>query len=179
MPSTHIALLRGINVGGKHLLPMKDLQAAFLDLGCTDVRTLIQSGNVVFTAKPRVASQLPARAEALLNERFGFAPGVFLRSRAELDSILSRNPFLPQVEDFAKLLVFFLKDKSAKQTLDDADTERFAPDLFHLSGQEVFCYFPLGVGQSKFTNNYFDKQLATLSTGRNWNTTLKLRAMMD
>lgn len=176
MPATHIALLRGINVGGNQILPMKDLAALFTDLGCTDVRTFIQSGNVVFTAKPKLAATLAAKAESLINERFGFAPPIVLRSKEQIDSVLTRNPFLPSITDFARLLVLFLKDHPSKKSL---DTARFAPDLFHLDGHEIFCYFPNGMGQSKFNNNYFDKQLSTISTGRNWNTTLKLRAMMD
>ena len=91
---THIALLRGINVGGKNKLPMKDLAALFRDAGCDRVQTYIQSGNVVFQATPALASCIPALIAKAISESFGYRVPVVTRTADELREIARGNPFL-------------------------------------------------------------------------------------
>src|SRR5438105_5723824 len=90
----HVALLRGINVGGKNKLPMSDLVAMFADAGCADVRSYIQSGNVVFRASAEHAARVPALVGAAIAERFGFRVPVVLRTADELREVSAHNPFL-------------------------------------------------------------------------------------
>jgi uncharacterized protein (DUF1697 family) len=89
---SYVALLRGVNVGGKNRLPMKDLASIFEEAGCSDVRTYIQSGNVFFEARPTTAERLPALVSDLIVERFGFRAPVILRTVGELERILRENP---------------------------------------------------------------------------------------
>jgi len=171
MPSSHIALLRGINVTGKHILPMKDLRAIFEAAGAKDVSTYIQSGNVLFNAAPKAASAIASKVHAHIEADFGFASPVIVRTTKDLSALPARNPFLNRVTEFSRLLVFFLERDSMVSSV---DLVRFAPDEFILSSPELFAYFPQGVGQSKFNNTHLEKLAGSPSTGRNWNTVLKL-----
>jgi uncharacterized protein (DUF1697 family) len=92
--STFIALLRGVNVGGKNKLPMKDLSAMFVAAGCVDVRTYIQSGNVLFTANAGLALRLPDLITTRFRDGFGYRTPVILRTAAQLAEVASSNPFL-------------------------------------------------------------------------------------
>ena len=109
----HIALLRGINVGGKHLLPMKELAAMFRDAGCTDVRTYIQSGNVVFHAATTLAGRIPGLIGEAIAGRFRFEVPLVMRTAAELGQVARGNPFLKTAADTKHLYVSFLADRPA------------------------------------------------------------------
>jgi uncharacterized protein (DUF1697 family) len=170
----HVALLRGINVGGKHSLPMKDLAAMFLDAGCREVRTYIQSGNVVFQAAPPLAQRVPGIIANAVQDRFGFEPPVVTRTLAELRDVTKRNPFLRAGVDPATLHVAFLAGAPGKAKAGALEPERFRPDAFALRGREIYLHCPNGLGRSKLTNAYFDSRLATTSTVRNWRTVLTL-----
>src|SRR3989304_8603742 len=98
MKNIHIALLRGINVGGKHRLPMADLRAMFEAAGCRDVRTYIQSGNVVFAANRSLAAKVPAMIERAIEERFGFGAPAVVPSAAGLDEGVRRDPLVEKGE---------------------------------------------------------------------------------
>lgn len=173
-PRVHVALLRGINVGGKNKLPMKDLRGLFEELGCTDVVTYIQSGNVVYAAPAALAKRIPeAAAEAIAGE-FGLAVPVVTRSAAELHRVAERNPFLDSGADPATLHVAFLAGKPAARRMAALDPGRSPPDEYLVQGSEIYLRCPNGVARSKLTNAYFDTALATTSTARNWRTVLKL-----
>jgi uncharacterized protein (DUF1697 family) len=172
-PGIHVALLRGINVGGKNVLPMKDLAALFVDAGCTDVRTYIQSGNVVYSASAAVARKAPALVEAAIAKRFGFAVPIQTRSVEELRAVVAGNPLLASHEPDDLHVIFLAQEPTTKQA-GDLDPNRSPGDTFVVRGREIYVACPNGVGNSKLTNAWFDSRLATVSTGRNWRTTQKL-----
>lgn len=178
MTETHIALLRGINVGGRNKLPMKDLAAIFDDLGCADVRTYIQSGNVVFTAPPDVAASIPDRAAAAISDRFGLTVPVVTRTASELAEAHRRNPFLAEGCAPKTLAVAFLANHPAPDRVAALDPDRSPPDRFAVIGREVYLHMPNGVARSKLTNAYLDARLATVSTARNLRTVGKLLEMV-
>jgi uncharacterized protein (DUF1697 family) len=177
--STHLALLRGINVGGKNLLPMKDLAEIFLDAGCSDVRTYIQSGNVIFTAPPRLLESLPGLITDGIGGRFGYQIPVVLRTAAQLADAIANNPFVKRGADHKALHVLFLADRPNAQGIAKLDPDRSRPDVFVVHNREVFLHLPNGAARTKLTNGYFDSKLATVSTGRNWTTVLKLLELMQ
>lgn len=179
MLTTYVALLRGINVGGKNKLPMKELTEMFVSAGCEQVRNYIQSGNIIFNAAPRVAVKLPAVISARIAERFGFNAPVQIRSIPELGEVISGNPFLKlgMTEDF--LHVMFLADKPSASSVQKLDPDRSPPDRFIAQRQEIYLYLPEGVAHTKLNNAYFDAKLATVSTGRNWRTVRKLLELMQ
>jgi uncharacterized protein (DUF1697 family) len=175
--TTYIALLRGINVGGKNKLPMKELIEMFGVAGCRNAVHYIQSGNVVFQAEPRVAKQLAALIPAAVEKRFGHKPPVVLRTAEQLKTAISENPFLAQGASPDRLHVMFLDGVPDAAAVKMLDPDRSPPDRFIVIGQEVYLQLPNGGGNSKLTNAYFDSKLKTISTVRNWRTVLKLAEM--
>ena len=173
----HVALLRGVNVSGKNILPMKELDQMFADAGCTDVRTYIQSGNVIFEA-PAGAPGVADKVMANIAKRFGFRVPVVLRTSKQLLQIIRDNPFLGAGVDEKALHVYFLANSAKAAAIAALDAARSAPDAFHVRGQEVYLHLPDGMGRTKLTNAYFDSKLSTTCTARNWATVLKLAAMM-
>lgn len=170
----YACLLRGINVGGKNKLPMKELAALFAAAGCTDVETYIQSGNVVFEAPVPVAKQAPGAVSEAIQQQFGYRVPLILRSAAELEKVVAGNPFLAQGAAEKELHIYFLADQPAAAEL---DARRSLPDEFVLQGREIYLRLPNGMGRSKLTNAYFDSKLKTVCTARNWATVLQLTAM--
>ncbi|HBQ16389.1 MAG TPA: hypothetical protein DEF51_36420 [Myxococcales bacterium] len=167
---THVALLRGVNVGGKNKLPMKALVALFEDLGCEAVRTYIQSGNVIFEAKS--TEGLADRIAARIETEHGLRVPVVLRTAEALARIRDDNPF-PDADPKA-LHVMFLRDAPAKVRVKALDPDRSPGDAFVVRGANVYVCCPNGVARTKLTNAWFDAQLGTVSTGRNWRTLGKL-----
>ena len=172
--TTYVALLRGINVGGKNLLPMKALADLFRDEGAADVSTFIASGNVVFDASPTLAAALGPRIERRIAADFDLQVPVVLRSAAELAEAVARNPFATRGSDEKLLYVMFLAHAPSVAATRALDPDRSPPDEFAVVGRELYLRLPNGAGRTKLTNAYFDKALATVSTARNWRTTRKL-----
>lgn len=167
---THIALLRGINVGGKNILPMKSLAAMFAEVGAANVRTYIQSGNVVFELPLDVpVRELGERMEELIKVQLGITTPIVLRTFDELASVLANNPFIERGESEADLYVLFLKERPAPEAVASLDPLRSPPDEFIVRGHEVYLKLQ-SVATSKFTNAYFDSRLKTIGTARNWRT---------
>jgi uncharacterized protein (DUF1697 family) len=170
----YVALLRGVNVGGKNLLPMKDLAQIFIEAGCADVRTYIQSGNVIFRAAGSVLEELPGRVMQRITERFGYRTPIILRTVDQVDKAIRNNPFAKAGAPGNTLCVLFLEDLPSAERVRNLDPARSPPDAFFVAGREIYLHFPNGMARSKLTNAYFDSKLATTSTARNWNTVLKL-----
>jgi len=177
--ATYLALLRGINLGATNKLPMRDLVALFVEAGCEDVRTYIQSGNVVFRAAPGVAAALPARIAERIAERFGHRTPVVLRTADELREIVASNPFLAASEAQETLHVKFLTTEPTPSQIAALEPDRSPPDAFVVRGQEMYLRLPNGVARTKLTNAYVDRTLATTSTQRNWRTVTNLLAMVE
>jgi uncharacterized protein (DUF1697 family) len=170
----HVALLRGINLGGRNKLPMAALVALFSDEGASAVTTYIQSGNVIFDAPPKLAAALPARIAARIEQRFGLSVPIVLRSAAALAAVATRNPFLTAGASADELHVMFLRDRPSAARARALDPNRSPPDELALHGSEIYLRCPNGVARTKLSNAYFDQALATVSTARNWRTVLAL-----
>ena len=171
---TYVALLRGINVGGKNKLPMKDLAWMFAAAGCGDVKTYIASGNVVFKATAKLVERLPVLISKRIEERFGLEVPVVLRRDKEMEAVVGASPFAGPGADFDYLAVLFLADLPSHGAVSRLDAKRSPPDEFVVRGREIYLRCPNGFAKTKLTNDYFDRTLETTSTGRNWRTVLKL-----
>ena len=167
-----VALLRGINVGGRNKLPMSELVRLLSGIGCLDVRTYIQSGNVVYLAGPALAARVPVLAAAAIKKDLGLTVPVVTRSGVALEAVARENPFA--AEDPATLHVGFLADAPSEEAVAALDPERSPPDRFQVHGGEIYLCLPNGVARSKLTNDYFDRTLGTICTIRNWKTVLAL-----
>lgn len=173
---SYVALLRGINVGGKNRLPMADLVALVEGQGGRDVRTYIQSGNVVFRARPSSAGRLSAAIVERLRER-GLSVPVVLREAGQLRAVVEDNPLLARGLDPKTLHVAFLADVPAPERAAGLDPQRSPADAFELRGDDLFLCLPNGVAGSKLSNAYLDRTLGTTCTLRNWRTVQTLAAM--
>jgi uncharacterized protein (DUF1697 family) len=178
-PSTYVALLRGINVGGKNLLPMKDLVGIFVQAGCTNVRTYIQSGNVLFSIPAPLLKGLPDCVTERIQALFGYRVPIVIRTPEQLARTIRDNPFLLAGESEKTLYVCFLADQPTALAVAKLDPDRSAPDAFRVVNREIYLHLPNGAARSKLTNAYFDGKLSTMCTARNWATVLKLFEMMQ
>ncbi|HEX2923153.1 MAG TPA: DUF1697 domain-containing protein [Chloroflexota bacterium] len=178
MSPTYIALLRGINVGGKNKLPMSELVQLFVEEGCSNVRSYIQSGNVVFSMDPTLVEPLSSRVTAAIAERYGYEVPILLRTTEQIGDVIRDNPFLQVGAAEDTLHVLFLSDTPEARHVDELDTDRSKPDSFVVRGREVYLYLPNGAGRTKLTSDYFERRLSTASTGRNWRTVVTLFELM-
>ncbi len=174
----YVALLRGINVGGKNVLPMGDLTRLFVEAGCAHVRTYIQSGNVVFAASATGARKVPMLVEAAIEREFGFVASIQTRSAAEMRAVVAGNPLLTDHDEPALAVMFLAQAPTAKQTA-ALDPERSPGDIFAVRGREIYLACPDGFARTKLTNAWFDSRLGTISTARNWRTTAKLTHLVS
>ncbi len=172
-----IALLRGINVGGRNRLPMKELAAIFAEAGCEGVRTYIQSGNVVFRRNSESTDDMANVISESILSKFGYRVPVITRSASELRDIVQANPFVDSGATADKLHVVFLGGTPDGTRLNTLDPDRSPPDEFSAGTREVYLHCPQGFARTKFTNAYFDSRLETISTTRNWRTVLRLFGM--
>jgi uncharacterized protein (DUF1697 family) len=172
----HLALLRGINVGGKAILPMKDLVAIFSASGATAIQTYIQSGNVLFDATDPAA--VAALVTAEIAARFAYPGRIVLRSAAELAAAYRANPFAKAGAPLEMLHVYFLADQPSPTAIKSLDPDRSPGDSFTVLGRDIFLHLPNGMARTKLTNAYFDTKLNTVSTARNWKTVAKLVEMI-
>ncbi|MBB3608785.1 DUF1697 domain-containing protein [Rhizobium sp. BK602] len=163
----HIALLRAVNVGGTGTLPMAELKALCEEIGFTDVKTYIQSGNVLFRSEENERT-VRTRLEEALARRMGQSPGVILRSRQDLQEIADAAPFPNAKPNY--LLVAFLPEPAPADVLD----KLVAPggEEVHVAGREIYIHYPDGSGRSKLK-----LPALKLATTRNLNTVRKLAEM--
>ncbi len=174
--TTHIALLRGINVGG-NTLRMERLRALFAGLGFADTRTYVQSGNVLFTAA-RPAAGLAELIEARLARETRLPVSVLIRSPAQLERIVAANPFLKEPGiDARKLHVTFLLGRPSNPGLAALGGVKSGADRWQADGAEVYLHCPDGYGRTKLNNTAIERLLATRATTRNWNTVTALYEM--
>lgn len=178
-PPMHVALLRGVNVGGKNRLPMADLAAMFTKAGGRDVATYIQSGNVVFRAAPAASARVSQAVSRAISQSFGFTVPLVIRTAEEMLAASRENPFLAAGADPETLHLGFLADLPAAAGVASLDDNRSPPDRFLVRGRDIYFHFPNGLARSKLTNAYFDSRLSTTTTVRNWRTVLALVEMAN
>ena len=168
-----IAILRGINVGGKRKILMTDLVSLCEDLGWKNVKSYIQSGNLIFDSSLQNA-ELEMQLEKSIADNFGFDVPVIIRSAKELENSINNNPYFNQSADINKLHLTFLKERPDDDQIKDIQSYNFHPDRFEIIENDVFIYCEGKYHQSKLTNNFFENKLKTVATTRNWKTVLKL-----
>jgi uncharacterized protein (DUF1697 family) len=173
-----LSLLRGVNVGGKKV-PMADLRNLYEELGFKNVTTYIQSGNVIFESKT-AAGATSKKIEKKIFETFGFSISVIIRTKEELVSIISKNPFLKE-KNIAeeKLYVIFLAETPDPELTKKAIEADYGPERFVIKEKTIYLYCPVGYGEAKLNNNFFEKKLKVAATTRNWRTTNILLGMME
>jgi uncharacterized protein (DUF1697 family) len=169
-----ISMLRGVNVGGHNKIKMEDLRVLCESLSLQGAQTYVQSGNVVFRSKERNLALLGSRIEDAIERKFGFRPGVLLRTSSELSKVIARNPFAKRrgIEP-NKLHVMFLASDPGPEIRDAVLAVKTNGEEVRMDGRELYIYFPNGMGQSKLMPG-IERILKKAGTSRNWNTVTKL-----
>lgn len=178
--AVYVSLFRAINVGGNSKVSMADLKAVHEGLGLTNIKTYLQTGNVVFESEEETApAKLAASIKHEFEKKFGFGTEVMVRSAADLQKIESKNPFLKDADKATKwVVVLFLTDSPAEKDFQALKEAYKGPEEMVLKGQELYAYYSESIGHSKLTNVLIEKKLKVLGTGRNWNTVSKLIEMI-
>ena len=173
---TYIALLRGINVGGSHMLPMKDLKLLFERNRCVNVQTYIQSGNVVFRSAIADTERLAQQVMAAVSKARGFEPRVLVLTRSELERAVAGNPFLEAEGNPKSVHLFFLAEPAKKADLKALDTLKVKSERYALKGKVLYLHTPDGFGTSKLAARA-ERFLGVEATARNWRTVTTLLQM--
>ena len=168
---TYVLLFRGINVGGKNILPMKDLSALLINEGCMDVKTYIQSGNVVLKAKKKPGEDIKAAIE----KSFGFKPELMVLEKSDFLSAVENNPYRGAE---GKAVHLYFTKKAPTPDADKLLSLAMSAEKFELKGKIFYLYAPEGIGRSKLVVG-LEKCLGVPATGRNLNTDNKISAMLD
>jgi uncharacterized protein (DUF1697 family) len=176
--TVHVALLRAINVGGRSLA-MADLKAMLADIGLEGARTLLQSGNVVLDVAGKTGAALESFLEQETQKRLKLKADYLVRSAGEWRAIIANNPFFREAEDDpAHLVLMPLKAAPTRAQMSALEAAIRGRERVCAGGRELYIVYPDGIGRSKLTIAVIERTLATRGTARNWNTVLKLQALV-
>ncbi len=176
MSERHVSLLRGINVGGHDLISMARLRALYAALGCDDVQTYLQSGNVVYR-RHRDPAGVARSAERAIKHELGLDVRVLTRTHAELAAIAAADPF-PDA-DPSRRVVMYLAGPPGREIARELEHVTLGPDEAFLIGEEIHLHCPDGIGNSRLPGLLSEKRLGVAATARNWRTTTRLLEMSD
>jgi len=169
----YIAILRGINVSGSKKLPMAELRELLSNIGLTDVKTYIQSGNVVFASEEKDQEKLGNLISEAIKKQYEYEVPVLVKTIAQWKTAMANNPFTDK--DISKQAITFLATVPTENTFEIDSKD----DKFKIINSEVYLYCPNGFGRTKLTNNLFERKLKTQATTRNWKTINKLLEMAE
>jgi uncharacterized protein (DUF1697 family) len=174
--NAYIALFRGINVGGRNKLPMRELVELLRSLGLQSIKTYIQSGNVVFQTDATDTSDLSERISAAVNESHGFAPHVLLLTLEEFETAIESNPYPEAVSEPRTLHLYFLASEPQDPDLEALESLRSPSERFALKGKVFYLHAPQGIGRSRLAAGV-EKALGVGATARNWRSVTGIMAM--
>lgn len=174
-----VALLRGINVGGKNKIAMAALREMFAAAGFPNAKSLLQSGNIVFQPGRQSPPAIEKTLEAQSAERLNLPVDYFVRTAADWTKLIAANPFAAQAKkDPSHLIVMALKDTVDSGAVKALQAAVKGPELVRAKSRELFIYYPAGIGTSKLTSALIEKAIGLRGTARNWNTVMKLEQML-
>lgn len=175
-----ISMLRGVNLGGHRKVKMEDLRALYESLGLEDVRTHINSGNVLFKTSARDLVRLRQRIEDAIESKFGFRSDVILRTPDELRQVIATNPFAARPGlDGSRLAITFLAAEPSAGARRQVLAIDAAPEELRCAGRELYIYFPNGMARPKLSMAVVERMLQTAATSRNLNTVRKLLELAE
>jgi uncharacterized protein (DUF1697 family) len=174
----HVALIRGVNVGRAKRVAMADLRALVESLGYTDVRTLLNSGNVVFTGPRASPGDAAARIEKAIATRLGVAARVTVLTAAEIAAAATDNPLLGVADDPSRLLVAVLADPADRSLLKRLDRRDWAPEALAVGARVAYLWCPEGVLASRLWEAV-GRVLGGAVTTRNWATFTRLHTLTE
>jgi uncharacterized protein (DUF1697 family) len=176
----YIALLRGINVGGRNQIAMSDLRSLLTTSGFSNAQSLLQSGNLVFEGGRKTCAELEHLLESETAKQLIVRTDYLVRTSSEWAQIVAGNPFRDNAKnDPSHLIVMFLKKAPAADDVADLQAAIKGPEIVNVAGRHAYIVYPAGIGSSKLTTTLIEAKLGSRGTGRNWNTVLKLLALVQ
>lgn len=176
--TTYIALFRSINLGGHNKVKMVDLRELISELGFANVRTVLQSGNLVFDSDARPVSQLEHLLKEATEVRLGLNTELFVRTAKEWAAIVADNPYPDEAEsDPTHLVVMFLRGAPDRKRVTALESAVVGREVIHAKGRQLYIVYPDGIGRSRLTYSLIERKLNTNGTTRNWNTVLKVASL--
>lgn len=172
---TYISMLRGINVSGQKSIKMEKLKELYESLKFNDIKTYIQSGNVMFECKDSDYKSLEKKIENKIKEKIGFDVVIFIRTRNELKKVIENNPF----KEDERIYVTFLSSVPSKIPIDEINKAKGKSEKYFISSREIYFSCPNGYGKTKLSNNFFENKLKVTATTRNWNTVKVLSGIIN
>jgi uncharacterized protein (DUF1697 family) len=173
----YVCWLHAVNLGSHNKVPMSWLRDAVTEAGFADVSTYLQSGNLVLTSSAS-AARVRDRVIGLLHDGLGLDIEVTVRSRAEIATVIARNPMPEHTDEPAKLQVSFLTGKPDPKGVAGVDPDAFVPDRFVVQGTEIYLWLPNGAGRSKLATFSWQKRIGVAGTARNWRTVLAVHDLL-
>ncbi len=176
--TTHLALLRGINVSGHRMIKMEDLKKSLSAIGFQNVTTYIQSGNVFVTTEEEHPAKVGFIIKNEIMKTFGHDVPVVVIGKNDLEKCLLNNPFLKEKElDLKKLYVAFVSTVLKSEAINDLKISNFKPDDAIIDANRIYIKYHIGAGKTQLDQKYIEKKLTVIATIRNWNTVSKLLEM--
>jgi uncharacterized protein (DUF1697 family) len=172
--TTHLALLRGINVSGHNMIKMEALKTMLVNMGFQNVRTYLQSGNV-FLDSEEEASKVGFMIKQEIFKVFGHEVSVIIITKKDLELCFENNPYVKEKDiDTKKLYVAFVSTVLKKENINDLKISQFKPDEASIDGNRIFIKYDIGAGKTRLEGKYIEKKLNVIVTMRNWNTVTNL-----
>jgi uncharacterized protein (DUF1697 family) len=176
--SAKIVLLRGINLGPRNRIAMAELREALAEAGFEDVRTYLQSGNIVLSSGVS-EKKLASECKRLIAERFGLDIDVVVRTRSELAKVVKLNPLGKVAKNPKRYQVSFLAAKPGREAVRKLEAAAAESERFVVKGREIYAWHPAGVARSKLWTMLAGPGLGVTATARNWTTVTKLLELAD
>lgn len=178
--TTHLALLRGINVSGHNMIKMDALKSCLEAVGFQNVQTYIQSGNVFVDSEEENVAAVGFKIKQVIFKTFGYDVANVMITKKDLEACFSNNPYLKQKEiDYKKLYVAFVSKELRSESINDLKISQFKPDEVHINASRIFIKYAVGAGKTRLDQKYIEKKLALTATIRNWNTVTQLLQMFN
>lgn len=175
MQTTYISLLRGINVSGQKSIKMSELSKTYGELGFANIKTYLQSGNVIFEAEDQAISDLEEQIYRQINLSFGYDVPVIALTVDILTHIVKNNPFLNNAQkDQSFLHVTFLSSTPQPEYFSEVEKRKQGDEEIYIRKNIIYLYCPHGYGKTKLTNNLIESKMKTTATTRNWRTVTEL-----
>ena len=176
--TTHLALLRGINVSGHNMMKMETLKTMLENIGFTNVRTYLQSGNVFVDTEEESTSKVGFMIKQEIFKVFGYEVPTIVITKEDLELCFKNSPYLKEKDiDTKKLYVAFVSTVLKSENINDLKISQFKPDEASIDGNRIFIKYAVGAGKTRLEGKYIEKKLNVVVTLRNWNTVTNLLKM--
>lgn len=178
--TTHLALLRGINVSGHNMIKMDSLKSTLEAIGFKNILTYIQSGNVFLDSEEENGAAVGFKIRQEIFKTFGHEVPVVVIGKSDLEACFRNNSFLKEADsDIKKLYVAFISKELRSESINDLKISQFKPDEANIDNNRIYIKYAVGAGKTRLDQKYIEKKLNVTATIRNWNTVTQLLQLFE